>query len=101
MGCGQSINKVDSETPFTLKYDMRKGREAVVLGEGAFGIVYRAKVRSIDDQPPLPDVAVKCINTDKMEAKEHDALLTEVGILQKLNHPAIVKCYDFYEEVKK
>lgn len=103
MGCGQSKNKVDSilvpqkDSAFTLKYDMSSGHE---LGKGAFGVVIRAIVRQATYEAPKADVAVKCVVTDKMSAREKEELDNEVGILKQLDHVAIVKCLDYFEERK-
>ena len=54
------------ETPFTLKYHMIRNDE-FKLGDGAFGVVYRAKVRQASDDNPQADVAVKCISNEDLK----------------------------------
>ena len=45
-------------------------------------------------------VAIKVIGKAHLTAEEIDALHEEVGILQKLDHPNIVKYYETYDDVK-
>lgn len=100
MGCRQSLSRVKVETPFTLKYHMIRNDE-FKLGDGAFGVVYRAKVRQASDDNPQADVAVKCISNEDLKDSDREYIHQEVNILKRLKHPAIIQCLDFFEEAKE
>lgn len=57
------------------------------LGEGGFGIVYKALMNNVDE------VAVKLVKTDKPSHKEMDLFLKEVRTLSMLHHRNIVQFY--------
>mmetsp|Transcript_21315 Transcript_21315/g.60353 ORF Transcript_21315/g.60353 Transcript_21315/m.60353 type:complete len:784 (+) Transcript_21315:135-2486(+) len=61
-----------------------------VLGQGAFGIVYSCKKKGTKDE-----FAVKMI--DKVETPLAD-IMQEAAMLQKLEHPCIVKLHAVYHE---
>ena len=64
-----------------------------VIGQGAFGIV--RKGARIDN--PNITVAIKCINKSKIK-DSLDLLKNEVEILSKMDHPNIVKLYEYFNE---
>lgn len=57
------------------------------LGEGGFGMVYKALMNNVDE------VAVKVVKTDKPTTKELNLFLTEVRTLSQLHHRNIVQFY--------
>ncbi|CAD7696453.1 unnamed protein product [Ostreobium quekettii] len=57
------------------------------LGEGGFGMVYKALMNNVDE------VAVKVVKTDKPTNKELNLFLTEVKTLSQLHHRNIVQFY--------
>ena len=61
------------------------------IGKGKFAVVYRAK-RVSDDEV----VALKRINVDSVDDKARDKCLKEVGFLQSLDHPNIIKYMDSF-----
>jgi NIMA (never in mitosis gene a)-related kinase len=61
------------------------------IGKGKFAVVYRAKRISNDEV-----VALKRINVDSIDDKARDKTLKEVGFLQSLDHPNIVKYMDSF-----
>jgi calcium-dependent protein kinase len=63
-----------------------------VLGHGSFGSVKLAK-HKINNQY----VAIKIIEKSKLRGKE-SLLATEIYILQKLDHPNIIKFYEVYQD---
>lgn len=64
----------------------------VVLGQGAFGIVYECTKKATNES-----MAVKMV--DKAQSPLSD-IRRECEMLQKLNHPSVVKLHDvFYEKV--
>ncbi|OQR94710.1 serine/threonine protein kinase [Achlya hypogyna] len=60
-----------------------------VLGEGASGVVYEARNRRTGCT-----VAVKVIDSEWPQAEVN----SEVTILQSLDHPHIIQCYDYFED---
>jgi calcium-dependent protein kinase len=64
-----------------------------VLGQGAFGIVRRGA--RIDN--PSINVAIKTITKAKLQ-NDLTALKNEVDILAAIDHPNIVRLYDFFDE---
>eukprot|EP00917_Polyrhabdina_sp_WS-2016_P023097 GHVP01050005.1.p1 GENE.GHVP01050005.1~~GHVP01050005.1.p1 ORF type:complete len:468 (+),score=92.27 GHVP01050005.1:220-1623(+) len=64
-----------------------------VLGKGAFGEVILCKNRLTQAQ-----VAVKVISKKTMKSQDKNAILSEVELLTKLDHPNIMKLFEFYEE---
>ena len=65
------------------------------IGDGSFGKVFKACLR----QDPTKIVAIKKIDKEKM-AKAHDFLIEEVKILNKLDHPNIVRFHEVYNDEK-
>ena len=63
------------------------------LGSGNFGIVYQAehKITRVVR-------AVKKIRKPSQKSKPNDSLLKDVDILKKLDHPNIIKVYEFYQD---
>ena len=61
------------------------------IGKGKFAVVYRAKRISNDEV-----VALKRINVDSIDDKARDKTLKEVGFLQSLDHPNIIKYLDSF-----
>ena len=65
-----------------------------VIGSGAFGTVYE-----VFDTKTSTELALKVLNAH-MHSHEHarEMMLREGKILQKLEHPNVVKCYEVWEE---
>lgn len=63
------------------------------LGVGLFGTVYKARHRETGHIR-----AIKKIRKDHAKAKDLETLLKDVEILKKLNHPNIIKVYEFYQD---
>ena len=63
------------------------------LGEGAFGLVYlgKHKISGVER-------AIKNINKDKanLSAEEEQTLIREINILKTLDHPNIMKVYEYF-----
>src|SRR5262249_26051579 len=60
------------------------------LGQGAFGVVYKAY-----DEALQRDVAIKVPHRHRIASpKDAEAYLTEARILARLSHPGIVPAYD-------
>lgn len=65
------------------------------LGKGAFSKVYRGFRK--DDT--TIEFAIKVVQkSDVPDAADVDALFEEVGILQQIHHPNIMRLYEFYED---
>eukprot|EP00499_Haloplacidia_sp_CaronLabIsolate_P013222 CAMPEP_0196773852 /NCGR_PEP_ID=MMETSP1104-20130614/3024_1 /TAXON_ID=33652 /ORGANISM="Cafeteria sp., Strain Caron Lab Isolate" /LENGTH=361 /DNA_ID=CAMNT_0042144003 /DNA_START=36 /DNA_END=1117 /DNA_ORIENTATION=+ len=81
----------DGDEEFNLKYQLG-GR----LGSGAFGTVYRAQSRETGEE-----FAVKVINKARVNPGELKRLREEAELLQRLNHPNIIKFEAFFESSTK
>ena len=73
---------------FESKYRMAN----VVLGEGAYGKVVLAETLHGQEK-----VAVKLLKKSEMKEKDFSKMHKEVNILKSLNHPNVVRVYDFYD----
>lgn len=68
-----------------------------LLGNGSYGRVYYA----VNKKDKTHKVAIKVIEKLDLDADDIDSLKTEVGVLQKVDHPNIVKYYETYEDTSK
>lgn len=71
-------------------YIIRYGEK---IGNGAFGCVYKG-LRKRDKLP----VAIKLIEKKKLSSNTIRCVAVEVSVLERLNHPNIVKFHDMYED---
>ena len=67
-----------------------------VLGEGAFGEVRLCTHRESGEKR-----AVKVLKKVDMEQEEIDAMLNEINILRGVDHPNIVKIFEYFEDAKR
>lgn len=67
-----------------------------VLGEGAFGEVRLCVHRDSGAQR-----AVKVLRKSHMDEDEKRMLFNEINILKEIDHPNIVKMYEFFEDEKR
>ena len=63
------------------------------IGSGLFGAVYRAKHKKSGVIR-----AIKRIKKDHVNGANLQSLLNDVDILKKLDHPNIIKVYEFYQD---
>jgi calcium-dependent protein kinase len=63
------------------------------LGTGAFGTVLKGRVKGTGESGWR---AVKKI--PKRKVKDHNEFLNEIEILQKMDHPNIIKLYETFED---
>lgn len=66
------------------------------IGEGAFSKVFRAR-----DTELQIDVAIKVIDKSVMNKSQIESILKEVSIMRRLDHPNIVKLYNFINNNNK
>lgn len=97
MGCsgskGADAKYSDGNSAFFQKYQLDKQNE---LGQGAFSTVVKARDKEKGDE-----YAVKCIQrTAELKEDEIVSLREEVAVLRLVDHPNIIKLYDFFEEPK-
>ena len=79
------VNKIDGIP--SENYDIKKK-----LGEGSYGVVWKVEHK----QTGLPRAMKKIIkNTSTRRDNEKD-ILNEIDILKKMDHPNIVKIFEFY-----
>lgn len=67
-----------------------------VLGSGAFG-----EVRLCLHKETQTQRAVKVLRKNLLDEKEMEMLKNEIAILQDMDHPNIVKMYEFLEDEKR
>mmetsp|Transcript_38780 Transcript_38780/g.44119 ORF Transcript_38780/g.44119 Transcript_38780/m.44119 type:complete len:494 (-) Transcript_38780:360-1841(-) len=68
-----------------------------VLGSGAF-----AEVRKVTHRDTGKPRAMKIISKKSLDRSElHEQFLTEIKILKTLDHPNILKVYEFYQDEKR
>lgn len=63
------------------------------LGSGAYGEVLLCK-----DKQTGAERAIKIIKKSSVSAPNSGALLEEVAVLKQLDHPNIMKLYEFFED---
>jgi serine/threonine protein kinase len=110
MGCGGSKGGGDGkygaeahDSEFTRKYQLDTNHGE--LGQGAFSTVVKARPTPtyVKESPETDGIvyAVKCIQkTAELKEDEIVSLKEEVAVLRMVDHPNIIKLYDFYEEPK-
>jgi len=67
-----------------------------VLGEGAFG-----EVRLCTHRETKEKRAVKVLKKENMDETEKAAMINEINILRGLDHPNIVKIFEYFEDEKR
>jgi len=67
-----------------------------MLGSGAFGEVRMCVHRESGAQR-----AVKVLRKKEMDEEEKRMLFNEINILRELDHPNIIKMYEFFEDEKR
>ncbi|XP_037079891.1 serine/threonine-protein kinase ULK3-like isoform X2 [Pollicipes pollicipes] len=60
------------------------------VGSGTYADVYRAVRRSDRRQ-----VALKCVHRARLNRRATDNIVSEIGLLKRLEHPNVVRLYDF------
>ena len=66
-----------------------------LLGSGAFGEVWLVRHKNLER-----DFAMKIIKKRKNKSNEEKEILNEIEILKKLDHPYIIKIYEFFVDEK-
>ena len=70
-----------------------KYRVFEILGEGTYGVVRRVIIKSTGEQR-----AMKTIKKEKITEEYLKSLMDEINILKQMDHPNIVKLYEFYQD---
>lgn len=83
-----AMDDIVSPGTFQAKYELGS-----TLGEGGYSVVHRAVNRSSGKS-----VAVKLVTKQDMSRRVTVALLREVRVIARLQHPNIVQLLDFYDE---
>jgi len=90
----EKLRKSQGYRCFTDIYE--KDNDALALGEGSFGKVYKAKIKSTGEI-----VAVKQIDKSNMDRFEMQLQITEIELLKVIgSHPYIIKLLDVLEDDK-
>jgi calcium-dependent protein kinase len=82
-----------AKTEGTLRDIYKIGK---VLGEGAFG-----EVRLCTHRETKEKRAVKVLKKENMDAAEKQTMLNEINTLRELDHPNIVKIFEYFEDEKR
>lgn len=80
----------DPHRPINIS-DFQYDKENDILGKGQYGSVYAAT-----NNRTAAKVALKAMKRNEIDSIE--GLREEVDILRNLNHPHVIKCYDFFED---
>ena len=106
------INETDTSAPQSLMEIKISSKNFVVLrqnhffddydkikflGEGAFGSVYKVRKKETGVIRALKEISKEALN-ENMENEEE--LKNEIEVLKNLDHPYIMKIYEFYEDEK-
>ena len=75
----------------SLNYDITPSSR--LLGSGAYGRVFHTKNKQYQDL----EVAIKVLDKQKLQ-EDIDLIIEEVAILNKLDHPNIVRYYETYDD---
>lgn len=79
------VNKVDGAP--SEYYDIKKK-----LGEGSYGVVWKVEHK----QTGLTRAMKKIIKNPRCKSDSEREILNEINILKKMDHPNIVKIFEFY-----
>merc|ERR1711957_14894 len=79
------VNKVDGAP--SENYDIKKK-----LGEGSYGVVWKVEHK----QTGLTRAMKKIIKNQRSKNDSEREILNEINILKKMDHPNIVKIFEFY-----
>ncbi|XP_030930027.1 serine/threonine-protein kinase PCRK1-like [Quercus lobata] len=79
-----------------LKAATKNFSRTLMIGEGGFGGVYKAVIRSTDDLHKKIDVAIKQLSRRGLQG--HKEWVTEVNVLGVVEHPNLVKLLGYCAE---
>ena len=99
MGVGKDLNVKINSSIFVSKIDKRDVTAdfeiGKILGQGAYGKVFLVK-----NKKTRLLRAMKTLRKKMVKEGETENLLEEVNLLMTLDHPGIVKVFNFYEDEK-
>ncbi|GJV74790.1 serine/threonine-protein kinase PCRK1 [Tanacetum coccineum] len=91
-----SNNNIRQFTFSELKSATRNFSRALMIGEGGFGCVYRAMLKTTDGSGKKIDTAVKQLGRRGLQG--HKEWITEVNVLGFVDHPNLVKLVGYCAE---
>lgn len=83
------IGSIDNGDEYDLKTGVMKYRGTEKLGEGTYGVVYKARSEGTGEQ-----VAIKKIRLENEDEGMPSTAMREIAILRELEHPNIVRLMD-------
>ena len=83
----------EKKTSFRSEYDLQE-----CLGEGSFGKVYKTKQIHTNNVRATKIIDKKLLKISKLE---EDQFIKEISILKLLDHPNIMKIYEYFDTSKK
>ena len=90
MKCRANLIQQHKTDPWSLYKELKD------LGNGSYGVVKKVCLK----KNPETIRAMKIIEKNKYQSIDNDKLLDEIIILKNLDHPNIVKLYEFFEDEK-
>ena len=65
------------------------------IGQGNFGLVWKAHCFDLNSPRHLEEVAIKIISLDRFDTKKHsmEDMRKEINIISKCNHPNVLKYF--------
>ena len=94
--CGKYQVTPPPRRPHTMSMNPTKYQKIEKIGEGTYGVVFKAKDRSCGEL-----VALKRIPLDSEEEGVPCTAIREISLLKELKHPNIVKLLDVIHNDKK
>ncbi|RZC76985.1 hypothetical protein C5167_001129 [Papaver somniferum] len=92
----QKSNNLRVFTLSELKTATKNFNQLLMIGEGGFGCVYRARINSSEDSRAKIDVAIKQLG--KRGLQGHKEWVTEVNVLGVVDHKNLVKLVGYCNE---
>mmetsp|Transcript_33607 Transcript_33607/g.54561 ORF Transcript_33607/g.54561 Transcript_33607/m.54561 type:complete len:1117 (-) Transcript_33607:135-3485(-) len=92
-GLGRKNDSKNKVVATNFNYKLNELRRSVILGKGSFGSVWLVK------SPEKKTYALKCVSKRiVLDTKQSKHIVSEKQVLQKMNHPFIIKLFATYKD---